>query len=192
MKRRLLNLLTGLSLLLCVAVIALWVWSYWHTDEWSLARGRRYFLWSDGGRLRAGAETRFVDSGNPALRGAAFQASYMAPAPYSDHWTFSAEVTRPSVRLPLVDWGAIPRGAMWIDGTYEYYLARAWTFPHAALAAVFALPAAARAAAWLLAFARFCHRRSRSLCHHCGYNLIGNTSGVYPECGSSSSPAGAA
>jgi hypothetical protein len=32
LKRRLLNLLTALSLLLCVAVVALWVRSYWVAD----------------------------------------------------------------------------------------------------------------------------------------------------------------
>jgi hypothetical protein len=38
MKRRLLNLLTALSLLLCVAACVLWVRSYWHCD--SIAWGR--------------------------------------------------------------------------------------------------------------------------------------------------------
>jgi hypothetical protein len=33
MKRRLLNLLTALSLLLCVAAVALWVRSYWRFDD---------------------------------------------------------------------------------------------------------------------------------------------------------------
>ena len=33
MKRRLLNLLTGLSLLLCVAALVLWVRSYWRVDS---------------------------------------------------------------------------------------------------------------------------------------------------------------
>jgi hypothetical protein len=32
-RRRLLNLLTAGSLLLCVAVCGLWVRSYWHIDE---------------------------------------------------------------------------------------------------------------------------------------------------------------
>ena len=37
MKRRLLNLLTALSLVLCVAVLALWVRSHWVRDtvEWA-------------------------------------------------------------------------------------------------------------------------------------------------------------
>ena len=42
MKRRLLNLLTALSLLLCVAVVALWVRSYWryYAWEWETRTGR--------------------------------------------------------------------------------------------------------------------------------------------------------
>jgi len=38
MTRRLLNLLTALSLLLCVAVAALWVRSYFHSDAWTYGR----------------------------------------------------------------------------------------------------------------------------------------------------------
>jgi hypothetical protein len=37
MTRRLLNFLTLLSLLLCVAVVALWVRSYWAWDSWEIA-----------------------------------------------------------------------------------------------------------------------------------------------------------
>jgi hypothetical protein len=37
MKRLLLNLVTALSLLLCVAVCVLWVRSYWVPEEWSTA-----------------------------------------------------------------------------------------------------------------------------------------------------------
>jgi hypothetical protein len=44
MTRRLLNLLTLLSLLLCVAVAALWVRSYWRFDRLTRCEGRR----SDG------------------------------------------------------------------------------------------------------------------------------------------------
>jgi hypothetical protein len=36
-RRRLLNLLTALSLLVCVAAAALWVRSYWVPEEWSTA-----------------------------------------------------------------------------------------------------------------------------------------------------------
>ena len=40
MTRRLLNFLTALSLLLCVAVVALWVRSYWVSDEVRWGQGR--------------------------------------------------------------------------------------------------------------------------------------------------------
>jgi len=39
MRRRLLNLLTALSLLLCVAVCVLWVRSYWIGDRWACHKG---------------------------------------------------------------------------------------------------------------------------------------------------------
>ena len=42
MKRRLLNLLTALSLLLCVAVMAVWVRSYRVADVWERSSDRSY------------------------------------------------------------------------------------------------------------------------------------------------------
>ena len=48
LRRRLLNLLTLLSLLLCVAVVALWVRSYWVFDRLMRLEGRR----PDGGYVR--------------------------------------------------------------------------------------------------------------------------------------------
>ena len=53
MRRRLLNLLTGMSLLLCVTVVAVWVRSYWRsqyvyyvrmTPEWDGVRSLRLFF----------------------------------------------------------------------------------------------------------------------------------------------------
>src|SRR5688500_6142897 len=41
MKRHLLNLVTAVSLLLCVATVVLWVRSYWVGDRVSWARGGR-------------------------------------------------------------------------------------------------------------------------------------------------------
>ena len=48
MTRRLLFLLTVLSLLLCVAVAALWVRSYWRTDI-IVASDQRFSVWSANG-----------------------------------------------------------------------------------------------------------------------------------------------
>jgi hypothetical protein len=52
MKRRLLNFLTALSLLLCVAVVALWVRSYVTTDAYPFMRdGEKWEVTSFRGRL---------------------------------------------------------------------------------------------------------------------------------------------
>ena len=47
-----------------------------------------------------------------------------------------------------------------------------------AVAAVFAA-----AAVWLQSDDRRKRRKERGQCHHCGYSLTGNVSGVCPECG---------
>src|SRR5687768_14337477 len=49
MKRRLLNLLTALSLLLCVAVVALWVRSYWRADVLGYEGPESHDRWQRGG-----------------------------------------------------------------------------------------------------------------------------------------------
>src|SRR5687767_12716189 len=52
MKRRLLNLLTALSLLPCVAVVGLWARSYWRHDQGLARRGRQVLIvYSVSGRL---------------------------------------------------------------------------------------------------------------------------------------------
>ena len=63
MTRRLLNLLTLLSLVLCVAVVVLWARSYAVADEVHLlGRGRGYYLESSRGRLM------FFASDTPVVR----------------------------------------------------------------------------------------------------------------------------
>ena len=58
MSRRLLNLLTALSLLLCVAVAALCVVSFWREDDVSLGGGRAG--WVTVGSRRSGIELEWV------------------------------------------------------------------------------------------------------------------------------------
>src|SRR5947207_1160468 len=80
MTRRLINLLTALSLLLCIAAVALWVRSYWHYDAlgfWPApTQPRVYGFISDSGTLfvasqadgGGGAQPRWLHSVAPASR----------------------------------------------------------------------------------------------------------------------------
>jgi hypothetical protein len=182
-RRRLLNLLTLASAVLSGAALILWSRSYWQPGEWALVADRRYFLWSQGGRLCAGVETRLTDQGpdavsklNPAW------GNPLLPARYADQWSLSADLAHASTPMPRMGETTIDRWSV-VGGAYELHRARVFTVPSAAVAAVLAFPAGARAAAWLVGFARFCRRASRNLCHRCGYSLTGNTSGTCPECG---------
>jgi hypothetical protein len=59
MKRRLLNLLTAVSLLLCAAVVGLWVGSYSVGDVVRVRTDSRWYqAWSDKGSLRFGTHLR--------------------------------------------------------------------------------------------------------------------------------------
>ena len=60
MKRRLLNLVTALSLLVCVAVCALWVRSYWGMDHVAARAGpcdRLFHAWWSRGNIFFGVTT---------------------------------------------------------------------------------------------------------------------------------------
>jgi hypothetical protein len=70
MRRRLLNLLTLLSLLLCVAVVALWARSYGRSDlvRFDIGEGRTYVLAESArGRLQLGL-ARESGTANPDVR----------------------------------------------------------------------------------------------------------------------------
>ena len=101
MTRRLLNLLTALSLLLCVAVTALCVRSFWVEDRYAFGTfgpHGKWFVASRLGRLTAGAqpwnaetgwEARSVDNpyfGDPIVRWAVPGLGVVrAPYHYQDH-----------------------------------------------------------------------------------------------------------
>ena len=177
MTRRVLNLLTALSLLLCVAVCALWVRSYrrhdrvlYQSDEDAAGRQRCFVLgWSRGafdfqhhhivglGRSyaeRMGLHTEHGELGAEALA---------VPADRG------VELAGFAFLLPVTE--SVPPAVWW---HYTIYV------PHyAVLTAAGILPAARL----------FPGRRRRSpdrheLCRACGYDLTGNVSGVCPECGS--------
>jgi hypothetical protein len=158
MRRRLLNLLTVLSVLVCVAAVALWVRSYWRYDLGSVAIG-------------------YEEVGYHSLRGhlMGFWSSHIGQRPESGRNTFRC--TPGEWR-----WGSLLEfhGDWWAVYDQPPHVTRiSVSFPHWTLAAVAAVPPAA-------AVIRRRRRRKRllhGLCPSCGYDLRASP-GCCPECGS--------
>ena len=173
MRRRLLNLLTALSLLLFVAVVTLWVRSYRVND--------RLNIWPVGASP-GGAECRSYNL-RSGKGGMAFWISSRngPPAPrYVVTWSHNAAYWYPMQAKEadgnMTRWNRLgfelrnhPR---WFSVTLPY-----WP-PAAALAALPALR--------LAGFVRRRKRVKRGLCPNCGYDLRA-TPGRCPECGAAAS-----
>jgi hypothetical protein len=162
MKRRLLNLLTVLSLLLAVAVAVVWAWSY---DTWRLgvARGRIVLLVTEGPDGEAYVQ-RFLRHDSPAAQ------------PWEDLRTRATHSTALA--------GFEHHRGQFADYTsvFEFSLLAVPLWPLVVLA--LALPAVR---IWL---GRRERRRARQgRCRECGYDLRGSP-GRCPECGHA--PAGEA
>ena len=176
MKRRLLNLLTALSLVLCVATVVLWVRSYWVSDA---------VLWSSGSGER-GAQTirgtlAFVETDVPHRRTRVRWDRFYGdlPSPWEDAsppslpnrlgfgYRFRLLPTA-NIRLPNPDPDvpALPP----VIGS-RIVLVPLW-FP----AILFALLPAARL------YRRVRPHHTSGHCLACGYDLRA-TSGRCPECG---------
>ena len=160
-RRRLLNLLTALSLLLCVATCVLWARSYW-----------RYDLPAVG----AGQSNLYVHSVNGSLY---FQWGWDGESARRPAWAeFRSNPSDPAAGQGLFEFG-------FADNTSQRTppLSRViglW-MPHWAVAAAFAVAPAWAAAA--LAAQRRARKRGRGgLCVRCGYDLRA-TPGRCPECG---------
>ena len=172
MRRRLLNLLTALSLLLCVAVVAMWVRSYFRYDvlaihpgdAWLSARGRLGEVWilfaADRSRVntpRGLTTSRITDR---------------------TRWTHAALVPGNGWRRFGFGYGTQPfpppaAGAGPVHTVFHVAL-----IPYWALAAGFGLLPAVWSAHHVL------RRRGRppGHCRACGYDLRA-TPGRCPECG---------
>jgi hypothetical protein len=183
MKRRVLNLLTAGSLLLCVATAVLWVRSYWRYDSVAVVDNtverdgdhgvlwRSYAASSDRGKLRLTVEDHEIRirSDEP----------WPPPRPGWELRRFAGNL---APRLDLTHgrgWMGISSGSNFGMGSggssHERYL----TVPHAAVAfaaAVLATPLVKRRAR------RMGRRRVASNCLSCGYDLRA-TPGRCPECG---------
>jgi hypothetical protein len=165
MKRRLLNLLTVLSLMLCVAVCVLWVRSHWTSDLFHLRTRDRFFYASTyRGRLKAGTWLRRDHDPSSLVSG-------YHPFPvwhYDPIWAKRQSVPHPHL-LGFHYWPA-PGGSI--------ASAREFAIPAALPLAL----GAAAPAAWLQRRVRRRGRRRSGLCPACGYDLRA-TPGRCPECG---------
>jgi hypothetical protein len=173
MRRRLLNLVTILSLLLCVAVCVLWVRSYYSGSEWATYQA------ADGAYFCA-------ESCRGAVRFARGRSELVGNLPTGwnlFHGVNSFDVTwlrpEPAYEFLGIGFAATNNG---VTGTASRWV----SVPHAyLLAATLLLPARQ---AWVGVQAR--RRRTRvGVCPACGYDLRASP-GRCPECGKEAAAVG--
>ena len=172
MKHRLLDHLTALSLLLCAAVVALWVRSLWHADEvvfrpsddltvWSFASADREVVFTSirhkgYTRKRTADDFRYTHSPAGGVRGLHRRIRDLHQGRrLGVGWTLPGPRDNPAMT--------------WV------------TVPHAIVGAVPSVLPAVRCVGWLCRRVR--DGRRKGGCPTCGYDLTGNVSGVCPECG---------
>ena len=184
MKRRRSNLLTLLSLLLCVAVCALGLRSYWVGTvlvretrggwvdwDWAFSRGM----------VRVFRLEKTVGDGAPI--GTPVIAGKRGAAPPPAGWKLlHVRAFDPpneiAVFLDVCEWRLLGCGAY--SDTFPDMKVRAWVAP----VWIPALGLSVAPAAWLVSHRRRRVRERAGLCRRCGYDLRA-TPGRCPECGTS-------
>jgi hypothetical protein len=204
MKRAAINLLTALSLLLCLATLALWVRSYWHLDSlvifrpdraWTqmwidrstitISSGRVYEAESRRGVLRVlylyndGSYWRASDKAlmsTPFISGPEDIGLFNPDFPEIAKWTPSTILGFAVEKEPrnVPIFNAPPGGPSAYFAGYTYEV---YT-PHAFWSVLFALLPTIR----LLRLIRDRRRVRFGLCRACGYDLRASTDKC-PECG---------
>lgn len=202
LRRRLLKLVTALSLLLCATTVVLWVRSgYGPTAiEVVTSRGVRWQFWAD--RLNVGVQRvrgwpeapgiRYTGySYAHGLRGSSLALLDFAArggARSTGREGFGCSLWTGTVRVLLDDNGRVWRGPPFPGPVPQKQMSAPrpyWTAAirqPLALAAFATLPAARLLLAARRRLKRRAHRR-RGRCPQCGYDLTANVSGVCPECG---------
>jgi hypothetical protein len=193
MTRRLLNLLTALSLLLFLAVVAVWVRSYWRMDQWSGARSTLWCAESRGGRV-----TLYVVYGWPDPKPLRWHADVRHPPgpgvgiyPRTQWERFGLYREAGTAVAPMTPDGRAfwDPPARWVPPVIRRFSPPMayWNFglPYWMPAAVLAALPIARGYRWLVAL-RKARRSSAGLCPSCGYDLRA-TPDRCPECGTAAS-----
>ena len=175
LRRRLTNLLTALSLLLCAAVVALWVRSYGPGDTWT--------AWERDGPQNF-SDTCQLES----ARGGLTVYRSVSTAGTSPLWFPPGRGNAPlaiaeklgfRVRYSMAYRDVFNTQLNGTLGTYR----RAVRIPYWPFVAVTSGVPALRMFAHVRRRRRHELRRAKGLCTACGFDLTANVSGVCPECG---------
>ena len=158
--RRLLNLLTALSVLLCVVVCVLWLRSYWVWEQWVVSTPHRLYAIA----LRTGGVS--IDA-------------HWVKRPVRERWETHREgpfrEQQPLITQPETTFNRL--GFFYDRKVRGDHVMSGLTFPYWCVLVACALPAL-----WLLADARRKHRSRANVCCACGYDLRA-TPGRCAECG---------
>ena len=201
MTRRLLNLVTVLLLLLCVAACVLWVRSARVRDVLSSTNVPSARVWQSYRleTLRGGFQFEFYRLEND---GSGFSADNVRPL----RWMRDTKTTTTPVWTPETsdrtfgihffpfDWPSLkepslldaPDFELKVDRVEDVYYANTWqgvVVPYWGLCIASAMLPIARTSLAIYAVARRRTGDHLGLCPICGYDLTGNVSGVCPECG---------
>jgi hypothetical protein len=199
LARYTLNALTAISLLLCVATSALWVWSYWHTPSLGLARSRdtgghldysvSFFECTAGASVfghqatRVTAELLRVPGANRPPRFS------FPPSEWKFTWNATCSLSGPYLSLAQLGW---PRGSQHRFWNFEITdsgieqlpgfetRTRFVRLPLSFIAALAALAPLIAGENWRR-LRRSRRRASCGLCSSCGYDLRA-TPDRCPEC----------
>ena len=178
MRRWLFNVAAGLSLLLLIAVCALWARSYGRADEFTFTSRWSGFIAIDSyeGRVYAGLYH------NPNWR-RPYVSTFGAETDLRPFWQSYLQFNMEQRGHTVGGFGFLRHGEQ-RPGAIRPIM-RVAMAPHWFLAALGGvLPA--------LKLARLLRRPRPGHCRRCGYDLTGNISGTCPECGTPSREAGVA
>jgi hypothetical protein len=175
MNRRLLNLVTAVSLVLCVAVVALWVGSYFRSDLVTCEEpGESPFVihqvWVTRGRVCVVEDVR-------GMRDEEIDADATFVVPTRRRWSWDVRPPKAVEPFPGRRLSPLNRAGFFKDFGDAHGVR--WVFPLGALLVpALALPLGRFLVVWANR-----RRGGAGLCRRCGYDLTGNVSGVCPECG---------
>ena len=193
MRRRLLNLLTALSLLACAGSAWLWVRGHRLAEEVGVRR-------ADAGRRTRVAYSAENDAGRVTLlryenvtREQWVYDFFERRSPWGGTYR-RAGAPSPAVHIgggdALRRWDALGFAFLTFrvsPGDYTE-VAHAVALPHWVLFLVTGVPPTVRGAKWTRRALRRLRQRPTGHCVRCGYDLTANVSGVCPECGTAVQP----